>query len=483
MQNIQYQPAQSLPINQGRMIKQMADSTIRNVIDAVVELVTNCDDNYISTEETGVITSGKIDIHITRKSGRCSSLKVTDEGTGMDYRVLQNAIEFGGNTSGFKEGKTVRGFLGRGLKESIIALGKGTVYTLNEGILSCVVIYYHEEDKKAVYELSVPVANLTLEELQEFGFTATSGTIVSIDISNESKSSINSRETFITHMQNHYALRDILSSEKRTAQLHYSEPESRDKYSITTQLTYSYPQGKKIINEIRKIDGYDTFFEISESSEQLDSPNNSWGNAGLLIKTEGAILDNQLFGFETDPLALNLFGEIVAPGIASKIREGDESIIDLNRGGLAWQHPFNKNVKEVAAELIRKYIEEKRKLIKKENTSPIPEDVEKVFDKLCQKLSELAKNELEDIPPGKGEIESLIVLPFFANINVDAPRPLSVYCPKSLAMESGTSIVRITSSNENIKVLDHEIRLGDYKKDENILRGTFNVVGSIKDEY
>lgn len=484
MQTIQYQQPQSLPINRGRMIKQLADSTIRNVVDAIVELVTNSDDNYISSEESGDNTTGKIDVHVVRYGGgRCTNLKVVDEGSGMDYRILQSAIEFGGDTSGFKEGKSVRGFLGRGLKESIIALGKGTIYTLNNGILSSVVIYYDQGRKNAVYELSVPVANLTLEQLKEYGFTNASGTVVNIDINNEDKNNISSRETFIDHLQDHYALRDILSSKKRIVELYYSEPDSKDKYCSITPLKYSYPQGNKIISDKKNIDGYDTYFEIYESPEQLDSPNNSWGNAGLLIKTEGAILDNQLFGYETDPLALNLWGKVVAPCIAKKIREGDESIIDINRGGLEWRHPYNKQVKDIGLKLIKGYIERKRNEIRKEKDTTLSEPVEKVLEKICKKLSELAKNELEESAPGKGEVESLMVLPLFANIEIDIPRNLSIYCPKHIVLNNNNSIVKIKSSNSKIKVLNSEIQLKTYKNDDRVLTNTFQVVGLAKNKH
>ena len=58
----------------------------------------------------------------------------------MSEEDLLKAIEFAGETSGFAEGRKVRGFFGRGLKESIIALGKGTIMTLKDGVLSRTVI-------------------------------------------------------------------------------------------------------------------------------------------------------------------------------------------------------------------------------------------------------------------------------------------------------------------------------------------------------
>jgi hypothetical protein len=74
---------------------------------------------------------------------------------------------------------------------------------------------------------------------------------------------------------------------------------------IVTDITFSYPDGKKRIEgkEIT-LPSYGDKVKISiyESPTPLDSPrNNSFGLAGILIKTEGAILDNQLFRFENEP--------------------------------------------------------------------------------------------------------------------------------------------------------------------------------------
>ncbi|MCJ7804243.1 ATP-binding protein, partial [Patescibacteria group bacterium] len=116
-----FQSAESgqLPVNEGRLIKSLADSTVRGVMDAVVELVTNSDDSYARQEQEGFAPSGRIDVYIDRGlGGHCKELKVIDEAGGMDFQALKKAIEFSGETSGFKEGRSVRGFFGRGLKES-----------------------------------------------------------------------------------------------------------------------------------------------------------------------------------------------------------------------------------------------------------------------------------------------------------------------------------------------------------------------------
>ena len=112
---------------------EQAKGTISNLYDAIVELVTNSDDSYASIEQEGKSTSGKIEISIKKLKGRkLKELLVKDEASGMTPEKLEKVIRYGKKTSDFYEGKSVRGFFGRGLKESIIALGDGEILTVSE---------------------------------------------------------------------------------------------------------------------------------------------------------------------------------------------------------------------------------------------------------------------------------------------------------------------------------------------------------------
>ena len=52
----------------------------------------------------------------------------------------------------------------------------------------------------------------------------------------------------------------------------------------------------------------------------LESPyNNPFGRAGLLMKTPGAIVDNQLFKYEREKAACFFFGEVNWPVLASTV--------------------------------------------------------------------------------------------------------------------------------------------------------------------
>ena len=91
-----------------RTLVQSAKNSIRDIYDAIVELVTNADDRYQIMRQPG-----KIDIEIERRRGdaRCI-LRVRDEADGMDSETMNRKLSImGGRESGLDRGEAVRGTL------------------------------------------------------------------------------------------------------------------------------------------------------------------------------------------------------------------------------------------------------------------------------------------------------------------------------------------------------------------------------------
>lgn len=148
MKEIKFGETQDLPID-SKIAVEMSLSTIRYLYDAIVELVTNSDDSYKRLEKDDIADKKEIKIFVRRfKGGKCEKLEVIDFAQGMDKEKLKEASVFAGETSGFREGQSVRGLFGRGLKESIIALGKGEIYSIKDNILSVAEVWKDNKDKK-----------------------------------------------------------------------------------------------------------------------------------------------------------------------------------------------------------------------------------------------------------------------------------------------------------------------------------------------
>ncbi len=464
--------AKDLPINL-RIVEQLAKATVKNLVDGIVELITNSDDSYRRLEEKGKKVSGEIEIYVNRKKGGiCEKLIVKDFAEGMTKEELEKALEFAGETSGFRRGKSVRGLFGRGLKETIIALGEGEIITVKNGKLCRTKLWLDQKTKKPKYD------DQLLENVQNT--SEKDGTTVDITITNE-KIKIAEYKTFRDQLSTHYALRDIMASPERKIYLIFEDLKRKSKKRI--KITFSRPKGKKVKEQEVNIPGYGDKVKIViyESLTPLMSPrNNPYGLAGILIKTKAAILDNRLFKFENDPAALYFFGEAICDGLEERLRRGETGIIDPNRGGLEWRDEYCQALASTIEKVLEPLIIGKRKSLEKKPEKEIKEATKKLLRKLCSKLNELAKNELEEmeeIPEPEPDITNLIIKPEVANIQVDKPRAFSIYAPDNLIKEEG-QILWIKSDSSDIQPLAYRVKLEKHPKyPDKIWYRYFKVVG------
>jgi len=456
--------AKEIPISKpSRIIKQQAEATIQHLIDAVVELVTNCDDSYKRLEDSGKHLSGKIVLYVSReKGGRCKEFKIKDYAQGMDRKKLETAIEYGGEISEFAEGKSVRGLLGRGLKESILALGEGYIYTKTGGLTNCAKIWWDEKERKALYDF---IENKDFErqdqDINEFINSGENGTLIKIIVKNE-KIKIPEGDKFTPQITNHYALRDINSSKNREIILIF-EDLGRRKLKNSAPIKFTPPDGELILNETLPLISHRDSIQI----KIWESPNSltfqpvrydPFSMAGILIKTEGAILDNQLFKYDGDPAAFYFWGEIYCNDIATKLREaarqGKESeIIDLTRKGLNWRSDYCGDIRKTIEKQLAPLILKKKKELEKGEKKEISQTTKSVLKNICKLLDRLAKKEFKEWEgPLSKEFQELTIVPAYANIEVNKPRPLSIYAPKGLIKSSGTK-VSVMSDNGDIRIL------------------------------
>lgn len=459
-----------LPINL-KIVEQMAKATIKNLVDGTVELVTNCDDSYKRLEHEGHKAVGEMEIHASReKGGICEYLKVKDFAEGMSKEELEKAIVFAGET----KGKSIRGLFGRGLKETIIALGDGEIKTIKDGKISKTRLWLNKKIG----------AQYDDEMLEKIEYTSEqNGTEVNIQITND-KIKIPEYEKFKEQISRHYALRDINSSTKRKTKLFF---EDKKRKLITKEIAgFQFPEGKKVVEEKINLPyfGDEVKIVIYESPNPLDSPRyNPFGLAGILIKTKSAILDNQLFKFENDPVALYFFGEATCDGLEERLRKGETEIIDPNRSGLEWKHDYCLSLSKAIEKFLEPLVFEKRKALQKTPEKEAKESTKKMIRKLCSELNRLAKLELEDISEfhieePEPDITDLLIKPEAANIPLNKPRILSIYAPTEVVENEGQE-ANIKSDNIDIRPLSSTVRLEKHSKfPEKIFYRYFKVEGS-----
>ena len=492
MNKREFEKARPIPTDKPRWMKQTIFQTIRYLIDAIVELVTNSDDSYKRLEQESVEAKGKIIIRTQRlKYSKCEKLEVIDFAEGMNRNKLEKALTFAGAASGFEEKRSVRGLFGRGLKEAIIALGKGEIYTIKDDKL-CIANVWWDEKEGIVYEPLKNPYKPTKEEREEIGIIEGNGTVVRITVTNE-KIKCPDYKTFWPQVTNHYALRDINSASNRKVTLDFESPEKSGLKYIGKPILYKAPKGKKIIEQSIKLPDYGDNVEIRiyESEEELESPyNNPFARAGLLIKTSGAILDNQLFKYQSEKAGCFFFGEIIWEGLAGKIREGDWGVITTDRTGINWRHQYCEVLRNEVEKILEPLIEKKKKQIEIKPSAPPSEKIGKLNKDVCSLLNRLAKKHMTELPPGdeisdgeETKIKTLTIKPPYANIEINKERYFSVYAPIDiLNLLSSHYQAEVSSNNLHIQVLDPIVKLNPHLKYSNIYYGRFRVIGGIDGE-
>lgn len=468
--------AKDLPIDP-RIVQILSKATIKNLIDGIVELMTNSDDSYRRLEEKGISRDGKIKISVCReKGGRCKKLVVEDFAEGMSGEELEKAIVFGAETSGLIEGKSVRGLFGRGLKETIIALGEGEIISRKKGFVVKTRLWLDKDKKKPQYDDEMIKRPQPSNEPD--------GTKINIKISNE-KIKIPELETFKLQLSSHFALRDINSSPEREIWLEFED--LRKSTKMTIPIKFKPPNAELVWEEEFCLSEYGdkVFLKIYESLDQLSSPkNNPYGLAGILIKTSAAIIDNQLFKFENDPAALYFFGEAFCPELEKRLREGETELIDPNRGGMEWRHDYCKTLAEMIEQRLEPLVSRKRKEIVKIPDREVNEPTKKMIRNLCSLLNGIAKQELSEVPDVPVEptpdINILTIKPEIANIQKDIPRTFSIYAPTRIIQNEGDE-AKIKSSIWEIYPLSSRVKLERHPKfPKEIWYKSFKVVGIVE---
>jgi hypothetical protein len=456
-----------IPINQ-RVIQQLSSQTIRYPIDAIVELVTNSDDSYKRLAAHGEASDGYIEIVINYKKRSINEIYCIDHAEGMTKEELLKNIEFAAETSKFNQHKSIRGLFGRGLKEAIFGLGKGEIITCKDNIITTLYLYKNEENK---YRGRFGSQQFADEKWRKFAHVDGNGTIVRIQLlENRFLGKLE------TQIQQHYALRNILTAEDRNVYLRLN--------NIYKKLQYQYPERTLIVDKLIKISENDQIkLVIYESNYPLDDHGSDlqYADFGLLVEVEGNILDNVLFGYENEPAGHYFSGKIVWNGLATYLRKNDFGVLNSDRSGISWRHPYCNRVREAVRDEIKAAVERKKAQLEKGENATIPKKIERGLDKIAEELSKLFENEIEEVGKlTKSEKTSilknmLLIKPNKANIELGIPRPLTVYASNDI-FEEGVKLT-ISSSNIEVEVDRETVDLKPHKKYNNILYGTFKVIG------
>lgn len=462
-----------------RVAIQQADQAIRkDVMRALVEIITNANDSYSRLEDAGVSSNGEMVIDVLRKHSN-SKIIVRDFAEGMtDSRMDKVVGTYGEATSGIKEDKHVRGMWGRGLKDSIFGLGYGYVRSFKgANFYSCSLLV-----KKGIptFDLDDPI-RATVDLRQKYEVLQGNGTIIEIIVS-RTDVKMPQFNNLRNYLQRHFELRPIMSNPKRKIILR----ELANDGSIKQQhvLSYVSPKGEEVLNERLKVPGFPATVKLNvfRSAIQLSTrgEEGDYADGGLLVISHATVISLTMLKFENDPYAGYFYGTMQCDYLHDLLKN-DEPVLTATRDGINWTHPFAKALKHVVETELEPLITKEREHAIHDEQTKLDKKLRQKIDRALHELNTIAVSELRD---PKDSTKKQIELPesgmgffpekLYVQTGQIAMLTLRVALKEN---EKANATATIISNNSEVIVLTPQVALKPHKTQASILEARVQVEG------
>ena len=374
-----------------RRLQQDSSGAIRDVQDALVELITNADDAYQRMLKSERPKTCHIEIEVERRRGEPTLVRVRDFAQGLTRAGMDKKIgEVGDRVSGMESGQAVRGTNSRGAKD-IQALGAVTFESISaeDG-------QFHQ-CTLSNWKLELPPTETpSAARRKSLGITDGSGTSVTLRVG--PRHPIPQHENLLEQLRKLVPLRAILADPSRELILIDTNQGRRD--------TLAPPQfdAQERVKRGFDVPGYPDATAkiiIKRATKQFLDEQPRFRLGGILVKSKHAVHEATYFDerLSSDPHAAWFVGRLKCDYIDQLWNEFDEAIsadrdppennpepvIDPRRkAGLVREHPFVKALYGEALKLLRPLVEEERKRAES--------DREKIEDSATRrKLNQLEK--------------------------------------------------------------------------------------------
>lgn len=317
----------------GRAFEQDADQAMgSDIVRALVELITNADDAY------GPGT-GTVSVEVLRGTAGQTVVSVSDTAKGLTPDELKACFSvLGEKTSGFNEGKVVRGLFGRGAKDTA-AFGR----TIFESIKSATYGRF-ELQRNGTWTLDSRAA--TDEDYRNLSIPPGGSGLRASVVIERAGITIPNRTELARRLTRHVQLRQLTN--RREVTLRISNDGKRGQSSV---LRWDEPSGDVLFNGDITIGPYDVTAHLlllrlnTPSADRLDN----YSSHGIVISARASSFVNTMFG-ETGPETAWLHGALYCPAIDDLIKNFDDDngadpnnpsrLLRRDRDGLMAEHPF-----------------------------------------------------------------------------------------------------------------------------------------------
>ena len=473
-----------------RTIMQNAKLAVRDIYDAIVELVTNADDRYQVLHKRD-----RVEIEIRRHRGQLSLLIVRDFADGMTSETMQQKLSrIGGRVSGMEDGLAVRGTNSRGAKD-VAALGRVSFESIGcDGCLhTCRITEFFGfelDDSRAV----------TQKDRLRLGIEEGTGTLVTISVDTSYR--VPNHRDLITKVASLVPLRDIVRQKKTKIIVRDLQQQRADEVSLPTYA------GNKRLSERFSIPGYpdaEAKLVVYRAHQPFKRDKARFRLGGILVKSRHAIHEATLFDseLETDPCAAWFYGRLTCEAIDDLWNEFDHRhsnqlpplesnplpILDPSRKlGLTREHPAVAALYKEALRRLRPLVGEERRReqnerskVESRKTRKRLDTLEKAANKFIEEYSDEDEEDISREQSGheKGSrfrMQGYVLSPPFAQMMVGHSRQchLSVVQEAFPEIEAGDS-VQIECLAPELKVDRLFAPLESHSTQEGVLRASWSI--------
>jgi len=398
-----------------RYIVRKHNKALSDIYKILTELITNSDESYHRlAKDIEVNHVKKIEIIINRNN---KLVQIIDCAEGMSEKEMDdNVSEYGAEKSGEIKGHKGRGLYGQGLIDVLYLndSSKSRLYSIKDN-KACVGEFWYNDNDQA-YDIK-PLDNGQLNFFRQNFDIPQNGTIIEFNLSD--KINLPRYQNLYQKLSGSYMLRFINSNSDR--EIYLTEIE-KNKKPIKKRIEYAfiekeYPKNSSLLLSDKKFFKYDKFpnpieIDIKVFKAEFDLKQKIGDDAnGLLIydnDNDNSVYDLDLFGFENNPGANNIFGYIKLKNIRnlieSKLKEKDpEEILTDTRNGFDKSHKFYKQFSLQIKDLLTPIFQNLRHISNDESTES--EETKKKHQEVFNKLNEFYSNLVEDKNAGTFEDE------------------------------------------------------------------------------
>lgn len=401
------------------MARQMMRGTRKSIVKKLAEFITNADDSYFRLEQKGTFVDSVIKIgYWKRPKEKGKNYRVIrgfvifDKAEGIDSEVASKA--FGPKSYGEDTSRSARrGCIGQGAKDAFYEMDKCHILSVKDKVPIIIplrtdkregLLQSRQLDPESSHE-GIEVFQKKVEGKLDHLPVDYNWTVVYFEI--PSSFSSPREDTIKEGLTSYYMLRKILSDPKRKVELTdldtgkktrvFYKPPPIDKELLQKDFEINY-NGIKIPIAVSIFRAKKNLMQEGERRE-----------GGLLIVDEDdAVLDLTLFGFDDQPAASRLFGE-VRIGKFKQLYRLDPTLITDNRDGLDYNNKFNAELKRKIIEILKDVIQKEENQLRS-TTARVDKKFDKKIKNALQKINKLIRRdtrvlrkleeeEYEELPP------------------------------------------------------------------------------------